>query len=111
MASSMSWVTSTIVFRSSACRDSSWSCSEARTTGSTALNGSSISTTGGSAATGRGGPRRRWWAPGGADHQRTGRDAGRRGDDADALLLAAGQLVRVALGQGRVEADEREQFV
>ena len=43
-------------------------------------------------------------------HQQDGRVGGEGAGDADALLLAAGQLVRVALRQGRVEADEGEQF-
>ena len=64
MASSMSWVTNTIVLLqlAPAARSSS-SCSEARTTGSTALNGSSISSTGGSAASARATPTRCCWPP------------------------------------------------
>ena len=62
-ASSMSWVTKTMVLPSSACRrrNSSWSWS--RTTGSTAENGSSISITGGSAASARATPTRCCWPP------------------------------------------------
>ena len=63
MASSMSWVTKRIVLPSSPCRrrNSSWSCS--RTTGSTAQNGSSMSITGGSAASARATPTRCCWPP------------------------------------------------
>ena len=84
MASSMSWVTSTIVLRSSACR------------------------------------RQQLVLQRGADHRVDGaerlvhqqhrRVGGQRPGHADALLLAAGQLVRVAPGQLRVEADQGEQF-
>src|SRR5918999_4074577 len=64
IASSMSWVTNTIVFRSLRWRPTSWSWSLARTIGSTAANGSSISITGGSAATPPGTPPPSGWAPG-----------------------------------------------
>ena len=62
-ASSMSWVTITTVFPSSDCsrRNSSWS--RTRTTGSTAPNGSSISSTGGFAASARATPTRCCWPP------------------------------------------------
>ena len=63
MASSMSCVTNRIVFCNSRCSASSSSCSELRTTGSTALNGSSISSTGGSAASARATPTRCCWPP------------------------------------------------
>ena len=43
-------------------------------------------------------------------HQQDRRVGGEGAGDADALLLAAGQLVRVALRQGRVEADEGDQL-
>ena len=49
-ASSMSWVTNTMVFRNSLCSRRISVCRSSRTTGSTALNGSSISRIGGSAA-------------------------------------------------------------
>ena len=56
IASSTSWVTNTIVFRSRAWMSRNWSCSLPRTIGSTAANGSSISITGGSAASARATP-------------------------------------------------------
>ncbi len=62
-ASSMSWVTKTMVLFSSFCRRSSSSWSWVRTTGSTAPNGSSISRTGGSAASARATPTRCCWPP------------------------------------------------
>ena len=43
-------------------------------------------------------------------HQQHGRVGGERPGDADALLLAAGELARVAVGHRRVEADELEQL-
>ncbi len=63
MASSMSWVTSTIVLRTAACRASSSSWRRARTMGSTAPNGSSINRMGGSAASARATPTRCCWPP------------------------------------------------
>ena len=69
----MSWVTKTMVLRSSLCSRRISSCSSSRTTGSTAQNGSSISRTGGSAASARATP--------------------------DALLLATGELGRVAVAE------------
>ncbi len=62
-ASSMSWVTSTTVLPRSrwSRRNSSWS--RMRTTGSTAPNGSSISSTGGSAASALATPTRWRWPP------------------------------------------------
>ena len=65
-ASSMSCVTNTIVLRTSRCSRRNSSCSWARTIGSIAANGSSISM-----------------------HRRVG---GERAGDADALALAAGEL-------------------
>ena len=84
MASSMSWVTKTIVLPSSPCRRRNSSCSCSRTTGSTA--------------------RERLVHQ---HHRRVGRQRTR---DADALLLAAGELAGVALGERRVEADALEQL-
>ena len=82
----MSWVTSTTVLPSSCCSRRNSSCSRTRTTGSTAPNGSSISSTGGSAASARATP--------------------------DPLPLAAGELVRVAVGvRRRVEPDQLHQLV
>ena len=63
IASSMSWVTKRMVLPSSACRRRNSSCSCSRTIGSTALNGSSISITGGSAASARATPTRCCWPP------------------------------------------------
>ena len=62
-ASSMSWLTNSTVLRSDFCmrRNSSWITS--RLTGSTAPNGSSISSTGGSAASARATPTRCAWPP------------------------------------------------
>lgn len=57
-ASSMSCVTKTMVLPNSPCIRSSSSCSPLRTTGSTAENGSSMSSTGGSAASARATPTR-----------------------------------------------------
>src|SRR5450755_2482040 len=54
----MSWVTNTIVLLSSPCSRRNSFCSCSRTTGSTALNGSSINMTGGSAASARATPTR-----------------------------------------------------
>ncbi|OLT11074.1 hypothetical protein BJF78_27865 [Pseudonocardia sp. CNS-139] len=62
-ASSMSWVTNTMVLPSSPCSRSSSSCRFSRTTGSTALNGSSISRIGGSAASALATPTRCCWPP------------------------------------------------
>ncbi|BAS10023.1 protein [Arthrobacter sp. Hiyo4] len=63
VASSISWVTKTMVFARSFCSLRSSCCSSSRTTGSTALNGSSISRTGGSAASARATPTRCCWPP------------------------------------------------
>ena len=63
IASSMSWVTMTIVLPSSPCSRRNSSCSCSRTTGSTALQGSSMSMTGGSAASARATPTRCCWPP------------------------------------------------
>ena len=57
-ASEKSWVTKTMVLRSSSCSRTSSSCSDARVMGSTAPNGSSMSSTGGSAASARATPTR-----------------------------------------------------
>ena len=62
-ASSMSWVTNTIVLRTSACRRRNSSCSRSRVMGSMAPNGSSMSSTGGSAASARATPTRWRWPP------------------------------------------------
>ena len=61
-ASSMSWVTKTIVLRTVSCSRRNSDCRRSRTTGSTAENGSSISSTGGSAASARATPAR-WRCP------------------------------------------------
>ncbi len=63
IASSMSWVTKTIVLRSSACRRRNSFCSRSRLIGSIAPKGSSISITGGSAARARATPTRWRWPP------------------------------------------------
>ena len=64
MASSMSWVTNTIVLRSSRLeRAGTRPAAASRTIGSTAPNGSSISSTGGSAASARATPTRCCWPP------------------------------------------------
>ena len=63
MASSMSWVTNTIVFVRRRWMSRNWSCRRARTIGSTAANGSSMSITGGSAARARATPTRWRWPP------------------------------------------------
>ena len=63
IASSMSWVTKTIVLRSSACRRRNSFCSRSRLIGSIAPNGSSISISGGSAASARATPTRWRWPP------------------------------------------------
>ena len=62
-ASSMSWVTNTIVLRNVCCRRRNSSCSCVRVTGSIAPNGSSISMIGGSAASARATPTRWRWPP------------------------------------------------
>ena len=59
----MSWVTSTMVRGAFAWRSSSSRCSRLRTIGSTAPNGSSIRSTGGSAANARATPTRCCWPP------------------------------------------------
>ncbi len=63
IASSMSCVTKTTVFRSSRCKRMNSSCSRARTIGSIAPNGSSISISGGFAASARARPTRCRWPP------------------------------------------------
>ena len=63
IASSMSWVTKTMVLPNSSWRRRSSSWRPLRTTGSTAENGSSISSTGGSAARARATPTRCCWPP------------------------------------------------
>ena len=63
IASSMSWVTKTIVLRSAACRRRNSSCRRSRMIGSIAPNGSSISISGGSAASARATPTRWRWPP------------------------------------------------
>ena len=63
MASSRSWVTSTIVLWTRDWRPSSSSCRRPRTTGSTAPKGSSMRRTGGSAARARATPTRCCWPP------------------------------------------------
>ena len=84
-ASSMSWVTNTIVLRTVSWRRRNSSCSRIRVTGSMAPNGSSMSSTGGSAA---------------------------RARHAHPLALAAGQLGRVPPPvRRRVEAHELEELV
>ena len=67
IASSMSWVTSTIVLRTRSWRLASSSWRRARTMGSTAPNGSSIRRTGGSAASARATPTRCCWPPDSSD--------------------------------------------
>ena len=62
-ASSKSWVTKTMVLRSVCCSRRNSSCSRSRVIGSTAPNGSSISMTGGSAASARATPTRCCWPP------------------------------------------------
>lgn len=62
-ASLKSWVTNTMVLRSSSCSRTNSSCSDARVMGSTAPNGSSMSSTGGSAASARATPTRCCWPP------------------------------------------------
>ena len=63
IASSMSWVTKTIVLRISACRRRNSFWSRSRLIGSIAPNGSSISISGGSAARARATPTRWRWPP------------------------------------------------
>src|SRR5829696_2436821 len=62
-ASSMSWVTNTIVLCNSLCSRRISVCNSSRTTGSTALNGSSINRIGGSAASALATPTRCCWPP------------------------------------------------
>ncbi len=62
IASSMSWVTNRIVLRISDWRRRNWFCSRSRLIGSIAPNGSSISISGGSAASARATPMR-WRCP------------------------------------------------
>jgi hypothetical protein len=62
IASSTSWVTNTTVLRTMACSRRNSFCSRSRRMGSTAPNGSSISITGGSAASARATPIR-WRSP------------------------------------------------
>ena len=62
-ASSMSWVTNTTVFCTSDCRRRNSSCRRTRVTGSIAPKGSSMSRTGGSAASARATPTRWRWPP------------------------------------------------
>ena len=85
IASSMSWVTNTIVLRISDWRRRNWFCRRSRLIGSIAPNGSSISISGGSAASARATP--------------------------DALALPAGQLRRVAVAQLGAERGQLEQLV
>ena len=80
-ASSRSWVTNRMVLRVRACSSNSSACMVSRVCASSAPNGSSISSTLGS--------------------------IGERARDADALLHAAGQLMRAAVERIR-EADELE---
>ena len=84
IASSMSWVTKITVFATSRCRRRSSSCRRARVIGSSAPNGSSISSTGGSAASARASPTRWRWPP--------------------------GQLGRIAPGVARLEPDQVEEL-
>ena len=63
IASSMSWVTNTIVLRISRWRRRNSFCSRSRLIGSIAPNGSSISISGGSAASARATPTRWRWPP------------------------------------------------
>src|SRR4051812_31239662 len=110
IASSMSWVTKTIVLRISdwSRRNSFWSRS--RLIGSIAPNGSSMRSSGGGAGRGGGAPAPRGLAPGGLG--RVGGARGERAGHADALALAAGELGRVAVARlVRVERDELEQLV
>ena len=58
IASSMSWLTNRIVLRSFCCMRRNWSWIASRFTGSSAANGSSISSTGGSTASARATPTR-----------------------------------------------------
>src|SRR3954451_15220679 len=80
----MSWVTKTMVLRSSSCRRRNSRCNWSRTTGSTALNGSSISMTGGAGGQGPG--------------------------HTPPLLLATGELGGVARGEGRRQPHPLEQL-
>ena len=84
IASSMSWVTKTIVLRRSACRRRNSFCRRSRLIGSMAPKGSSISISGGSHGEGAG--------------------------HADALALAAGELGRVALRELLGQADDLQQL-
>ena len=81
----MSWVTNRTVFRISACSRRNSFCRRSRLIGSIAPKGSSISITGGSAASALATP--------------------------DALLLAAGELAREAVAQLGLEPDQVEQLV
>ena len=85
IASSMSWVTKRIVLRISAWRRRNSFWRRSRLIGSIAPKGSSISITGGSAASARATP--------------------------DPLLLAAGELRRVAVGDVGGERDQLEQLL
>ena len=100
-ASSMSWVTSSTVLPSSRWSRRNSSCSRPRTTGSTAPNGSSISSTGGSAASARATPTRWRWPP---ESWCGNRSANTSGSSPTSSISSIARAARVRLGlaeQGR----------
>ena len=109
IASSMSWVTNTIVLWSRRWRLSSSSCRRRRTIGSTAPNGSSINSTGGSAASARATPTR-CCCPPESSRRIARRELGLEPDELHQLLDAALRARTVPaeqLGHGRDVAGDR----